>query len=176
MLTYNLVVAHDVLRARRLLRHTELLTPFLRRELAAGRPDTQSDSAGQPQARLDGRVPHPGVRKSGNRCRYCPRRRSCTSRDTAVRPLRAGPAQNASCCSAAAFSANPMSNRQRAEEQQVHKCSIVRKRLLADDGLGEQLLQLQYPRITDDAACSAVLILAQLMSAALGLSYHSMIT
>ena len=69
-----------------------------------------------------------------------------------------------------------MSNRQRAEEQQVHKCSIVRKRLLADDGLGEQLLQLQYPRITDDAVCSAVLILAQLMSAALGLSYHSMIT
>ena len=50
-----------------------------------------------------------------------PRRRSCTSRDTAVRPLRAGPAQNASCRSAAAFSANPMSNRQRAEEQQVHK-------------------------------------------------------
>ena len=105
-----------------------------------------------------------------------PRRRSCTSRDTAVRPLRTGPAQNASCRSAAAFSANPMSNRQRAEEKQVHKCSIVRRRLLADDGLGEQLLQLQCPCITDDAACSAVLILAQLMSAALGLSYHSMIT
>ena len=52
-----------------------------------------------------------------------------------VRCPRAGPEQNASCRSAAAFSANPMSNRQRAEEQQVHKCSIVRRRLLADDGL-----------------------------------------
>ena len=44
------------------------------------------------------------------------------------------------------------------------------------NGLGEQLLQLQCPCITDDAACSALLILAQLMLAALRLSYHRMIT
>ena len=41
--------------------------------------------------------------------------------------LRAGPAQNqkrSSCRSAAAFSANPISNRPRAEEQQVHKWKV----------------------------------------------------
>ena len=53
-----------------------------------------------------------------------------------VRCPRAGPEQNASCRSAAAFSANPMSNRQRAEEQQVQSAaSWLRRRLLADDGL-----------------------------------------
>ena len=58
----------------------------------------------------------------------------------------------------------------------VPQYDVESRRLLADDGLGEQLLQLQCPCITADAACSAVLILAQLMSAALRLSYHSMIT
>ena len=73
--------------------------------------------------------------------------------------------------SVVAFSANPMTsqfdNALKSNRYQVHKCSIVRRRLLADDGVGEQLLQLQCPCITGDAACSAVLILAQLMSEAL---------
>jgi len=99
---------------------------------------------------VTGRVPHPGVRKSGNRCRYCPRRRSCTSRDTAVRPLRAGPAQNASCCSAAAFSANPMSNRQRAEEQQDSAAELN-----SSSFRGESLLDAAIHRSSNRCCCAA---------------------
>ena len=66
--------------------------------------------------------------KSGKFCRFVPDTRLGTNRDAAVRPLRAGPGGNAAHGLGAALSSNASSNRQRAEEQHVPRCSVVRRR------------------------------------------------
>ena len=105
--------------------------------------------------------------ESGKKCRFVPDMRLCTDRDAAVRPLRPIDAAFHAARHARWNSLLGALIGERAEEQLVPKVSVESRRSLADDGLGDQQPQSHSPCITDVAACSAVLILAQLLSAAL---------
>ena len=87
----------------------------------------------------------PRCAESGKTCRFFPDAHGGTDCGSAVRPLRAGEGLNARHRRRRAFSPGAVQNAQSARAQLVPRCSTVRRRGLADDGLNEELPPVASP-------------------------------